>query len=53
MRIDSFNELPKDKRPARDLWSKPHKLEQFLETVFDTDTKGSSQYMEFDPDEVE
>jgi len=55
LRVDSFNELPKDKRPPRDLWTKPHKLEEFLDTVFDI--KGSAQkrnsYVDLDLEDVE
>jgi hypothetical protein len=53
-RINSFNELPKDKRPPRDLWHKPHKLDEFLETIWDTDDKKpTKEYVEFDLGEVE
>ena len=36
-RIDSFNELPKDKRPPRNLWDKPYALNKFLDTIWDKD----------------
>lgn len=52
-RIDSFYELPKDKRPPRDLWSKPYKLEQFLDTVFDTDKEKETEFIDFDPEDAE
>jgi hypothetical protein len=57
-RIDSFNELPKDKRPPRNLWDKPHKLEQFLETIWDKDTDKnkttrSSDFYDYDLEDVE
>jgi len=56
LRINSFNELPKDKRPPRDLWSKPYRLEEFFEDVFKVD--GSSEgkgkkFIEFNPEDVE
>jgi len=37
--LDSFNELPKDKRPPRNLWDKPYELTQFLDRVFKNDDK--------------
>lgn len=55
LRINSFYELPKDKRPPRNLWDKPHRLQDFMDTIFDTDNSGnkSATYVEFDPDEIE
>lgn len=53
MKIDSFNELPKDKRPPRDLWSKPYKLEKFLDTVFDTKKEKGDEFIDFDEEEIE
>jgi len=52
-KIDSFNELPKDKRPPRDLWGKPYKLEVFLDTVFDTDKKKDTEFIDFDEEDIE
>jgi hypothetical protein len=57
-RLDSFNELPKEKRPPRNLWDKPHRLSKFLEEVWNTDdnknpTTRSSQYMDYDLEDVE
>lgn len=55
-RIDSFGQLPKDKRPPRNLWDKPVRLEEYLEKVWDTDStkdKGSIEYLDFDDEEVE
>lgn len=53
-RIDSFGQLPKDKRPPRDLWDKPYALEEFLEHIWDknADKKGT-QFYEFDEEDVE
>lgn len=36
-RIDSFNELPKDKRPRRHLWDKPFALSEYLDTIWEKD----------------
>lgn len=54
-RIDSFNELPKDKRPPRNLWDKPYALGQFLDTIWDKDTKPQQKESGFvyDLEEVE
>lgn len=52
-RIDSFKELPEDKQPPRDLWFKPHKLEEFFDEVFDRKRKAAKQYIEFNESEVE
>ncbi len=53
LKIDSFNELPKDKRPPRDLWSKAHKLEQFFDEVFDSKKDSGKTYIDYDPEDVE
>lgn len=52
-RINSFGELPKDKQPPRDLWNKPYKLEQFMDTVFDRKEKNSKQFIDINEEEVE
>lgn len=54
MRIDSFNDLPKDKRPPRDLWDKPHRLSIFFDNVFksDGDRSKTTEYIDLD-EEVE
>jgi hypothetical protein len=55
MKIDSLNELPENKRPPRDLWTKPHKLKLWLDDVFDIkrDAKINSDYTEIDLGDVE
>ena len=35
MQIDSFMELPKEKRPPKNIWSHPEKLEDWFDRVFD------------------
>jgi len=35
MQIDSFMELPKDKRPPKSLWLRPKALEEWLDRAFD------------------
>lgn len=53
LRIDSFNEMPKDKRPPRDLWGKPYKLEKFLDSVWDKDKDKETEFIDFDEDDIE
>lgn len=33
--IDSFNELPKDKRPPRSIWDKPSGISEWFDRVYD------------------
>jgi len=35
MQIDSFMELPKDKRPPRNIWDDPDELEDWFDRIFD------------------
>lgn len=35
MQIDSFMELPKEKRPPRKIWNDHDKLEDWFDRVFD------------------
>lgn len=35
--LESFGELPKDKRPPRYMWDRPYELSQYLEHVWDKD----------------
>jgi hypothetical protein len=55
MRINSFHELPKDKQPPRDLWDKPHRLQDFFDEAFESRGGGnkSKTYIEFDQEDVE
>lgn len=55
MRINSFNELPKDKRPPRNLWDKPYKLGEFLDSIFKTDKDGNKTetFIDYDPEDVD
>jgi hypothetical protein len=53
-KVNSLEELPKDKRPPQDLWGKSYKLEQFIERVFSSDSKKpDSQFVDFDFEDVE
>lgn len=55
LRIESFNKLPKDKRPPRDLWDKSYKLDQFLEDIWkdDKDKVKTQTYINIDDEEFE
>ena len=52
-RIDSFNELPKEKRPPRNLWDKPFALSQFLDKIWDTKDKNKGEFIDFDEGDIE
>lgn len=54
-RIDSFYNLPKDKRPPRALWDKPYRLSQFLEDVWKPENEKSkhTEFIEWDDEDVE
>lgn len=53
-RIDSFQELPSDKRPPRNLWDKPSRLSEFFDKVFKLkDSNESKDYIDFDTEDVE
>lgn len=56
LRINSLMELSKDKRPPRDLWDKPFRLNEFLDEILNRGNKGNNtktQSVDFDPEEVE
>lgn len=47
LKINSFNELPKDKRPPRNLWDKPSRLDEFFDEMFSSGSnkpKGTKSY---------
>lgn len=35
--LESFNELPLEKRPPRYMWDRPYELSQYLQHVWDRD----------------
>ena len=54
-KINSIMELPEDKRPPRDLWDKPSRLNDFLDEVFER-KKGretTTKYIDFSDEDVE
>lgn len=52
-KLDSLQELPKDKQPPRNLWDKPYALNKYLDTVWDTKDKSGKDYVEIDLEDVE
>ena len=50
MQIDSFMELPKEKRPPKNIWNDAEKLDNWFDRVFD---RKKSQTLEFDISEIE
>lgn len=50
--LDSFLELPKDKKPPRSLWDKPSELEDWFDRVYDT-KKDTSVDFSIDDSEIE
>jgi len=52
-RIDSLQELPKDKQPPRNLWDKPFALSEYLDKVWDVKDSKGKEYAEFDLEDVE
>jgi hypothetical protein len=55
-RLESFGELPKDKRPPRYMWDRPYELGQFLEHVWDSKEEQKTKsdvFYRYDEDEVE
>lgn len=57
--LDSFNELPRDKRPPRYMWDRPFQLREYLEHVWDRDEDGGetnfrkTKFYEFNQEDVE
>lgn len=54
--INSFRELPEDKRPPRNLWDKPWRLSQFFDEVWDRHSSGNTKtekYIEYNDEDVE
>lgn len=54
-KINQLQGLPKDKRPPKNLWDKPFKLEKFLDEAFSIKGEGKKQdkFVEFDLEDVE
>lgn len=50
--INSFHNLPKEKQPPRDLWTKPHRLKKFLDEVWEKKDK-NQDVIEWDDEDIE
>jgi len=50
MQIDSFMQLPKDKRPPESIWNKPEEVEEWLDRVYDRD---KSTHIDLVVDDIE
>ena len=53
MQIDSYNELPEDKRPPRCLWDKPSELDEWFNRVFSDGKKQIEFSLPVNEDEIE
>lgn len=51
-KINSLQELPKDKRPPKNLWDKPHKLDEFLDKAFSIKDDNQT-FVDFDTDDLD
>jgi len=55
-KLDSLNDLPKEKQPPRNLWDKSFALSEYIEHLWDKDTdepKRGKDYLEFNLEDVE
>lgn len=54
-KLDSLNELPKDKRPPRNLWDKPYQLSEYLDKVWDTKNPNTKEkeFYNYDIEDIE
>jgi len=48
MQIDSFMELPKDKRPPESIWDDPDELDRWFDRVFSTGGKSNIELLVVD-----
>ncbi len=53
IQIDSFMELPEEKRPPRNIWDKPSELDEWFNRVFDNGKDKKQTEFVFPVDEVE
>ena len=56
-KLNALQELPEDKQPPRNLWDKPFALKEYLDTIWDTDTKNRNDrgkdYLDLNMEDVE
>jgi len=53
MQIDSYLELPEEKRPPRSIWDKPSEIEEWFERVFSDGSKQTEFSLPVKEDEIE
>jgi len=53
MQIDSYMELPEDKRPPRSIWDKPSELNEWFERTFSDGEKQTEFKLPVREDEIE
>ena len=53
MQIDSYLELPEDKRPPRSIWDKPSELEEWFDRAFSSGEKQTEFSLPMREDEIE
>ena len=53
MQIDSYLELPEDKRPPRSIWDKPSELDEWFDRVFSDGKKQIEFSFPVNEDEIE
>jgi len=53
MQIDSYMELPEEKRPPRSIWDKPSELDEWFERIFSDGDKQTKFEIPVNEDEIE
>ncbi len=53
MQIDSYLELPEEKRPPRSIWDKPSELEEWFDRIFSDGKKQTEFTLPIREDEIE
>lgn len=53
MQLDSYLELPEDKRPPRSIWDKPSELNEWFDRIFSDGEKQTEFKLSVDEDEIE
>lgn len=53
MQIDSYYELPEEKRPPRSIWDKPSELEEWFSRVFSSNERQTEFSLPVNEDDVE
>lgn len=53
MQLDSYLELPEDKRPPRSIWDYPSKLEVWFDSAFSSGDKQNEFNLPINDNEIE